>query len=315
MENEHDNQVVQEEEAMPNPTNLAEAFAALRKADNQGSQEDLGKPEDLGGAGEPVPDGGDAGAVDAREDVGGPADVAGAGGEELGGPADDEGDPLASFDPNPARQELMKNIQQEAHAKVQKMFQDAGVRLMDISDLYEKDERSGRVTFRNPDDPDRPFSSRYEAQQWVDSMNKQVNSRFRQEVLRTQQEIAKNMQPTFEIIDFAPQWQQMSPIEKEVFDTIIEPYAIRDKNGQTVGYNCNLQAAARQASVLCQKFDKKVSGGMQQAQQQVQPKQQRQVKPAVMPAMDAPTGSGNSNLDDEPKTLEEAMMKLRKGKK
>lgn len=316
MENEYDNPMVQEEEAAPSPTNLAEAFAALRKSDDKGAQENLEEPGNLGGAGQ-VGDGGDvaADAQAAREDLGGSPDVPDGGGAELGGSVADD-DTLTSFDPNPARQELIKNIQQEAHAQVQKMFLDAGVRLMDISDLYERDDGSGRVTFRNPDDPGRPFNSRFEAQQWVDSMNKQVNARFRQEVSKRQQEIAQNMRPTFEIIEFAPQWQQMPDIEKDVFDTIIEPYAIKDRSGRTIGYQCNLQAAARQASILCQKFNKVQQPGMQQVQQQVQPqKQQRQVKPAAMPAMDAPSGAGDAGADDEPKTLEEAMMKLRRSRK
>ena len=192
------------------------------------------------------------------------------------------------------------------------MFSDAGVREMDISDLYERDESSGRVSFRNPDDPGRPFSNRYEAQQWVDSMNKQINARFNAEVGKAQQNILKNMAPTFAMLEFAPTYQAMSKLERDVFEDIVEPFAIKDEiTGQITGYTCNLQAAGRQAQSLAKRFAPQQQSPM--AAQQAKPA--KQAKPATMPAMDAPSGSGNIGADDEPKTLEEAMMKLRRSRK
>lgn len=209
---------------------------------------------------------------------------------------------------------MLKDVQQEARRRIAEKFSKAGVRPMDISDLYERDENTGRVTFRNPDDPDRPFASRYEADQWCDSINKQINAKFRQEVANEIQKLTKDLAPRLNLLDFAPQWQQMSDEEKEMFDVLIEPYAIVDENsGDVIGFNCNLQAAARQATAICQKFNSRQSQGFQQAAQQAPQRKQRQQQPS-MPAFDAKTGNGAGD-DDEPKTLEEAMLALRKGRK
>lgn len=300
-----DNQEVEETQAAPEPTTLAEAFQALRQ-DSAASAGDAS--QDIAGGQADVPEMGQG-----YDDLGGSELGDTSGDQVLGGNDGEDQDNLTLFDPNPARQEIVKSIQQEARAQVQKMFADAGVRLMDISDLYERDDGSGRVSFRNPDDPGRPFGSRYEAQQWVDSMNKQINSRFRQEIGKKQQEIAQQMLPVFALVDFAPQWQQMSKDEQDVFDAIIEPYAITGRDGKTIGFNCNLQAAARQAAAICQKFNSRQPQGFQQAAQQAPQKKQRQQQ-ASMPALDAKTGNGTGDVD-EPKTLEEAMLALRKGRK
>ena len=64
-------------------------------------------------------------------------------------------------------------------------FAEQQIEMWSIEDLYEKDEHTGRVRFRNPDDPSRDFQSRYEAQQFVDAMNKT----FKRETGKTAQSL------------------------------------------------------------------------------------------------------------------------------
>ena len=288
----------------PQPETLAEAFSALREAGKQGAPGSVGDGEE-----EPGSTAGD-------EDLGG-LEPEPAGSQEPAaadrGDDEDEGS-IESFDPNPARRALLQQANQYAQQSVQQMFSNQGVRLMDISDLYERDERTGRVVFRNPDDPDRPFSSRFEAQQFCDSINKQINTRFQQEVRKAQQQAVQSMAPQFALLEYAPTYQAMSKDEKEIFDMLIDPYAIADDNGNVIGFNCNLQAMGNQAKMFAQKFGSKQPASAQGAAAPAQKKN----KPTT-PALDIPSGASGAGEDDEPKTMAEAFAKInelkRKGNK
>lgn len=293
------NQVV---DPAPQPETLAEAFSALREAgkqsapssveDGEGEQpESAAGDEDLGGS-EPEP-------------AGSQEPVAASGGSDEG-----EADTIESFDPNPARRALLQQANQYAQQSVQQMFSQQGVKLMDISDLYERDERSGRVVFRNPDDPDRPFNSRFEAQQFCDSINKQINTRFQQEIRKAQQQAIQSMAPQFALLEYAPTYQAMSKDEKEIFDMLIDPYALTDNNGNVIGFNCNLQAMGNQAKAFAQKFGSKQPAPAQAAAAPAQKKN----KPTT-PALDIPSGASGAGEDDQPKTMAEAFAKINELKK
>ena len=293
---------VAEPQEAPSPQTLAEAFGMLREADKDNSAGPMaGQPEDIaatpGAAVESV--GGSEPEPTPSEEPSQP---------ELGG-----GEELAGFDPNPARQDLIRRANAEAVRQTQEMFNKQGVRLMDIADLYERDERDGRVTFKNPDDPNRPFNSRYEAQQFVDSINKQINSRYQKELRAQQQQILQSMGPQFALIEFAPVYTAMSQAEKDVFDDLISPYAITDNSGNVIGFNVNLQAAGQTAKAIVQRFNTRKAAAAP-AQQAQQPQQQKKQNQASTPALDMPSSTGTSD-DDEPKTLEEAFAKLGKIKK
>lgn len=294
---------VAEPQEAPSPQTLAEAFGMLREADKDSSAGPVaGQPEDIaatpGAAVESM--GGSEPEPTASEEPSQP---------ELGG-----GEELAGFDPNPARQDLLRRANAEAVRQTQEMFNKQGVRLMDIADLYERDERDGRVTFKNPDDPNRPFQSRYEAQQFVDSINKQINSRYQKELRNQQQQILQSMGPQFALIEFAPAYEAMSQAEKDVFDDLISPYAITDSGGNVIGFNVNLQAAGQTAKAIVQRFNmRKAAPAAAPATQPQQPQQKKQ-QPASTPALDMPSSTGTSD-DEEPKTLEEAFAKLGKMKK
>lgn len=273
----------------------------LHEADKPGAEGAV-EPQDNDIAAAPAEPAADLGGPELEPTAGDGADVGQVG-------ADEE---LTSFDPNPARQNLIRQANTEAVRQTREMFDKQGVRLMDIADLYERDERDGRVTFRNPDDPNRPFQSRYEAQQFVDSINKQINSRYQKELRAQQQKILQEMAPQFALLEFAPVYNAMSQVEKDVFDDLISPYAVTNGAGEVIGFNVNLQAAGNQAKAIAQRFTSR----KQQQQQAQQPQAQAVDKKAKAstPALDMPQASGVAD-DEEPKTLEEAFNKLSKMKK
>lgn len=284
---------VAEPQVAPEPQTLAEAFGMLRKNDEQPAEDAMvGPTADI--AAPPAEPDQVAGGYEHEPAIGGEPD--------LGDTQVDDG--LSNFDPDPARRNLMQQANAIAQQVTRQMFEEQGVRLMDIQDIYEKDERNGAVIFRNPDNPNRPFESRYEAQQYIDSINKQINARYQKELRANQQKAVQAMAPQFALLEYAPVYAAMSSDEKEIFDAIIEPYAINDKRGNVIGFNVNLAAAGNQAKVLAQKFAK-----INAVKNEETPK-----PAATTPALDMPQASGKSD-DDEPKTLEEAFMKLNKSKK
>ena len=273
------------------PMDIASAFQMVNQMDKAQAEPDV--PEDGGGAG--------GGAEPAGEPEPAPeADPVDTGAPDDDGLGGSTTEPQA-YDYTPARQGLIQNIQNEAVQNVSKMFNENQISLVSIQDLYSRGE-DGTVTFNNPDNPNKPFESRAEAQAWVDAMNAEVQRAFNENVTQETQRLYNLAAPAMQLLDFAPTYDAMDKATKEIFDSLIEPYAISN-NGQVVGFNCNLNAMAQQAMKLNSKFNA--------GQQQVQPKQQQQPK-AAEPAMDMKTGTGKAAEEQEPKTLEEAMAMLNK---
>lgn len=188
-------------------------------------------------------------------------------------------------------------MQNQALVQTRQMFQEKGISPWTIEDLYVKDENTGEVTFRNPDNPDRPFQDRYAAQQFIDAMNKQITQTFRTEVNKAQQEILKGTAPTLRLLDFGPKYDAMDANTKKVFDTMAEPYAIKDKSGQIIGFNVDLDKLAGQAKQIAKMIP----------DQQPQQQQQQQAASAKTPPMDMKSGAGKADDEVEPKSLGEAL--------
>ena len=180
-------------------------------------------------------------------------------------------------------------------------FAEQQIEMWSIEDLYEKDEHTGRVRFRNPDDPSRDFQSRYEAQQFVDAMNKQITQSFRNEVNKAQREIIQREAPKLRLIEFAPKYDAMDQVTKDIFDDMIEPYAVTDSGGKVVGFNVNLDAVHAQAAKIAQRIKQYAP------QPQAQEGEEAKAKPASKsPALDAKTGVSITG-EQEPKTIGEAL--------
>lgn len=299
------------------PQDIAQAFQMVRenqqttaqpvKQEEQASQEKAGDGEQQdqrgqdavaqGATGFEPAAGGNEFQVSAEPAIGG-----GAG--SIGGPAArGEQNDYAALQNN-----LIASLQNEAQQNVLKKFHENEIKLMDIGDIYERRE-DGTVIFNNPDNPNRPFESREQAQAWINSMNQQIQNAFNQEVYKEQQELYKNATPAINLIQFAPLYDSMPEITQNIFDDLIEPYSITNADGDVIGFDCDLSAMARQASALVERY-----GFGRQAQQE-QSAQQQAKQQSSDPAMDLKSGNGASADDAEPTNIAEAMAMLNKQRK
>jgi len=284
----------------PEPMDLNEAFKMLKEPRSEAAQGTVGTGggEEPNTASEPIsePQGGTGETLDTGVQ---------ASGDYVGGSADD----LPGIDYNPVRQQLIESVNQQAVQNTAKMFRDQNVRMYSIDDLYRRDERTGQVTFVNPDAPNgQGFQTRAQAQEWIDSMNGQIQMRFAQEARKEQRKLMQQQAPRMRLIEFAPTYNGLDQRTKDILDDIVEPYAINDGKGNVVGFNCDLNAALRQAQKIVNRFPK------QEQQAQVQQVQQ-QTQQGVRPAMDIKAGSGAAANENEPKDLAEAMLMYRKQQK
>lgn len=286
------------------PIDLAQAFKMYNQANaattdstvevGEASQET--EPSDSGEGqqtGEPAPEGNqeDSSAVT--------GDAGSQGTGDLGGSTD----VVEPIDFNSRRQEILREIQNQSISDVRKDFSDNKIIPCSIEDLYQRDEQTGMVSFKNPDNPRQDFSSRAEAQAWVDAFNKQIDSRFRQEINKRQRELLEEYAPKLRLIEFAPKFEKLDQQTKDVMDDLLTPYAVRDKRGDIIGFNVNLDAVAAQAQRIASRFAKS------SANNTVPVSNDKEASPANngRPAMNMPTGASSNASEVEPKTIGEAL--------
>ena len=294
-------------QSSPEPMDISQAFQMLRNRDQAAAD----VPEPDGAAAEPEPAGEQLpepepyrAEPEGQGDDGEVAPVVDDGGDVGGSPAGNE-----EIDYGASRNNLIQSLQQQAVRNVTKDFQDHGVKMMSMQDIYRRDE-DGTVHFDNPDNPRMECQSRAEAQAWIESMNKEISRTFNEEVRKKTQELYQQAQPAVMLLEFAPTYDAMDETVKAVFNDLVEPYSVYNQAGDIIGFNCNLNRMAAQAQKMASRFA---------PQQQAQPKAgQQQPKAAVPdePAMDIKTGGGSAAPEDEePKTVEEAMALLQKRKR
>lgn len=139
-------------------------------------------------------------------------------------------------------------------------YQRDGIRPITMNDLYQRDQSTGRVTYINPDDRSRPFSSRMEAQQWIDSFNSQLRQEIQVRARTVSRELSKQMAPARRLLAFAPTFEAMDANTREVFDDLVEGYEVRNQQGEVVGYSCDLNKAAERARRMAAKYGRGGSG-------------------------------------------------------
>ena len=205
---------------------------------------------------------------------------------------------------------LIENLNKSAIAKATKEFRDANIREFQMKDLYERTS-DGRVIYHNPDDPNRPFSSRMEAQSWIDSFNGQVRNELKRRALEIRNEDADSILPSLRLMDFAPSYDAMDDAVREMFDDLIEGYEVLDSNGNVIGYNCDLDKMASKAERMASRFSKAKPSKRRTKTTKTANEETRQ------PSLDMRShgSGGNGKMKREPQTLEEAMLRLRQQKK
>lgn len=286
------------------PRSLAEAFAAIRNDDRAAAQSNVSEqPEPSDGGDQPAEhpvDGGSPAPASTGEVEHTEAPVA-----ARPEPSPRQPQQLQPVDPrnDPLFNQVGNALQQQAQALTASQMKEHGYRTIDLSELYEQDERTGRVTFRNPDDPERPFASRVEAQQFVDTFNSQIEREIQRRNVDNFQDLVQENQDVINLIAFNPTYEAMDETVRMYFEALIEPYQQTRPDGTIVFPGVDFQQMARQAQNIA------LLNARAQGQQQAQ--KQAQAAPASAqskgPALDL-KGTGSTKADNpEPRNIGEAL--------
>lgn len=180
-------------------------------------------------------------------------------------------------------------------------------------DIYTKDE-DGVPTYINPE-TGRPFTGdnpRAQAKQWVDDYNAELEQAFNKIAKQRIDELKKENEPIVRTLKFAETYKKLNDVQRDMLDSLIEDYEVKDEEGNAIGYSCDLGKALAQVNRQIAKLTERGKA--------LHPKQE---KPApTEPALDMPQSTGSSeNKPPQFKSLEEAMewsqnqqLKQRKGR-
>lgn len=267
------------------PVDLNEAFRMLR----QGNKAPAPKPVEVDEAGS-----GDSGESDtgAGEGFENPADVQpGFSGDNGASGGDSDG--LEGVDWSARRESLRNQVAREAIARSREFIESKGYKKWTIrDDIQQRDERSGTVRYINPENGREFTGGRQEAENWVNSMNKEFDEVHQQEARRIFQQNMELYRPVDELMEFAPKFERMSENVRDVFEDLIEDYAILDANGDPIGYRCNLDAMAQRAARIAEKYSK--------APEPAEPSKEDKANDVRRPSMKTPSSSGASGAQKDP---------------
>jgi len=180
-------------------------------------------------------------------------------------------------------------------------------------DIYTKDE-DGVPTYINPE-TGRPFTGdnpRAQAKQWVDDYNAELEQAFNKIAKQRIDELKKEKEPIVRTLKFAETYKKLNDVQRDMLDSLIEDYEVKDQDGNAIGYSCDLDKALAQVNRQISKLTERGKA--------LHPKQE---KPApTEPALDMPQSTGSSeNKPPQFKSLAEAMswsqdqmLKQRKGR-
>lgn len=257
------------------------------------------------GADSDAPEGGDG--TDAEEVPGGPGDLGGDDSQENEG-LDWDGIDLSEEEVATYRESFMNDIRERTINDVVAAYIKQGVRhqgnrlgaTINDPDVCKRD-RDGVPRFYNPE-TGREFTGdnpRRQAQEWVEDYNKELADAFNRTCQDYSQKLLQDEGGRLAVIEFAPKYKALDPVRRSMFESIIEDYEVTDKQGNVVGYSCDLDKALaavnRQVSVIKERFAKQAS-----APQPAQPSG---------PVLDTPSTAGNAQSAGKPqfKSIEEAM--------
>lgn len=179
-------------------------------------------------------------------------------------------------------------------------------------DIYTKDE-DGVPTYINPE-TGRPFTGdnpRAQAKQWVDDYNAELEQAFNKIAKQRIDELKKEKEPVVRTLKFAETYKKLNDVQRDMLDSLIEDYEVKDEDGNAIGYSCDLDKALTQVNRQISKLTERGKA--------LHPKQEKPVP--TEPALDMPQSTGSSeNKPPQFKSLAEAMswsqdQMLKKGRK
>lgn len=175
--------------------------------------------------------------------------------------------------------------------------------------IYKKDE-DGMVQWINPD-TGRPFGGdnpRAQANQWVKDYNDELRDKFNELAQEREAQLAKAQAPIQRTLEFAPTYSKLDPVRRQLLDSIIEDYEVRDGSGDVVGYSCDLNKALAQVNRQVQ--------AIQAVYKSKQAEKQKPKGPALDMKAGATDGGGTPNFKNVAEALayvqEQELQKARK---
>lgn len=197
-------------------------------------------------------------------------------------------------------------IQEVAQAMLEKGVKNTnGVLGASINDPdIRKVNADGTVSYYNPETGnqftgDNPKS---QARQWVNEYNDDLKETFNKVVSKRMGQLQETIRPQVEFAKFIPTYEKLDPIRREMFESIVEDYEVRDTQGQHIGYSIDLNIALKQVNRQIERIQASqahTSGGASS---------ESLVPPAPSsPAADMPAGAGSQSSPRVPKSQAEAM--------
>lgn len=319
------NETIETVEGNTGPTNLEDALRILREKDKTPATENVANTEtDAEGAesqgygsehGEQhdgsVAQNDTEGELEASVSIEGSGDLGGSG-DTVGAGETEASVGYGSDDYQDIQNKILESVRRQAAIAANEKFREEGIQKVTLTQLYQRDEETGRVTFHNPDDPDRPFENRAQAQAWVDSYNGQIEAEWVNYANQMQQQFANQTLPAMRLMSFAPVYDSMDQDTKDVFDLLIRNFGVTDSTGALIGYSCDLNAMYAQAREIAALKSGSASTGTTAGQVIEQA-----VNNPTGPALDATTSGSDtsSNKPVDPKDLNEAWKIVNKKKK
>lgn len=154
-------------------------------------------------------------------------------------------------------------------------------------DIAKKDA-DGTIRYYNPE-TGREFTGpnpRKDAREWCDEYNKELADQFNAACAKVEQQKMKEYEPAINVLKFAPKYDALDDMRRGLLDDILEDYEIKDKDGNLIGYSCDLDAALRAV-------DRQVA--------RIKSYAPAEPKPATGPEVDMKKGSAKGNSDPEKK--------------
>lgn len=150
------------------------------------------------------------------------------------------------------KESLNNSIQEQTLTDVAKAYIDKGARnvngklgaTINDPDICKRD-RDGVPRFYNPD-TGREFTGdnpRRQAQEWVNDYNKELADAFNKTCHDYSAKLLEEQGQGLKVIEFAPTYAKLDPVRKAMFESIIEDYEVKDKDGDLIGYSCDLNKA------------------------------------------------------------------------
>lgn len=190
---------------------------------------------------------------------------------------------------------IQKNIRHDSKGRLGATINDA--------DIYKRDE-NGVPVFYNPD-TGQPFTGdnpRAQARQWVQDYNEELKDTYNRMVQDKIDSLSEGIQPTVQMLEFLPTFTKLDPVRKQLLESLIEDYEVKDNDGNPVGYSCDLNKALAQVNRQVEAI-RQSQGSMPQKQEAQAP------KPKTGPATDMRTGSSATGANQKPQfnSIAEAM--------